>query len=234
MRSFLLAGALVASALSLAACDAFDSSAGEARMTVRLTDAPFPFDLADSANVSITRIELLARDAAEDDTTEAEGEDVDDDSADRIILFDAEADGGPLDFNLLDLRDGVTATLVNEFRIPADGDYGQIRVFVGDDARVVFTDGSVYALKLPSAQQSGLKVKLPEYSLEGDGEEIDLLIDFDVEKSFVVRGGAPGSGSFQGFLFKPVLEVESFEIDFRDGSDEEVEESNPDEIGGEG
>ena len=201
MRLFLLAGLLVGLGVSLAACDAADDSA-TARLTVRLTDAPFPFDLAEAASVTITRIELLAAaddGDAENDTSDTEG------VLDRIVLFDGE----PFALNLLDLRDGVDTLLVEHFAIPADGSYNRIRLFVGDDAEVRFLDGTTYPLKLPSAQQSGIKIALPAY--EAPDGDIDLLIDFDVERSFVTRGNPEGP-SFQGFLFKPVLEVESFEV----------------------
>ena len=201
MRLFLLAGLLVGLGVSLAACDAADDSA-TARLTVRLTDAPFPFDLAEAASVTITRIELLAAaddGDAENDTSDTEG------VLDRIVLFDGE----PFALNLLDLRDGVDTLLVEHFAIPADGSYNRIRLFVGDDAEVRFLDGTTYPLKLPSAQQSGIKIALPAY--EATDGDIDLLIDFDVERSFVTRGNPEGP-SFQGFLFKPVLEVESFEV----------------------
>lgn len=184
--------------LAVSACDASGSDAGQASLTVRMTDAPFPFDLAAEANVTIARIELVA----EDDTSATEE---DASSSDRIVLYDGE----PFDLNLLELRDGVDTTLVENLSIPADGSYRQLRFFVGDDASVVFNDGTVFDLKLPSAQQSGVKVMLPEFEAEGD--VVDVLIDFNVEKSFVVRGNI-NSDNFNGFLFKPVLEVETFEV----------------------
>ena len=215
-RPLFVAGLLIVLGLALQACDSSEP-AGRAQLNVRLTDAPFPFDLATSADVTITRIELLAaeRDGdASNDTTDAE------DILDRIVLFDGE----PVRLNLLDLRDGVDTLLVSGFSIPADGSYNRLRFFVGEDAEVRFADGSVYDLKLPSAQQSGIKVALPTYDADvaADGE-IDVLIDFDVEKSFVTRGN-PAAPGFQGFLFKPVLEVESFQV---------VETSEDDETEGE-
>lgn len=206
--------------LTVSACDSTGADAGEARLTVRMTDAPFPFDLAAEANVTITRIELVA----EEDTSSSEEAN----SSDRIVLYDGE----PFDLNLLELRDGVDTTLVENLSIPADGSIRQLRFFVGEDASVVFNDGTVYDLKLPSAQQSGIKVMLPEFEAEGD--EVDVLIDFNIEKSFVVRGNI-GSPNFNGFLFKPVLEVESFEVleapeeettEAGEGSEGEGSESN--------
>lgn len=228
MRSIALLALFAASGLALSACDAFDSSgSGRANLTVRMTDAPFPFDLAAEANVSITKIELLASgdDEAGDDSTVAARE-----SADRIVLFDAAVEGGPFDLNLLDLRDGVDTTLVSSLSIPADGSYRQLRFYVGDDASVVFTDGREFRLKLPSAQQSGIKVMLPAF--EADGDDVDVLIDFDVEKSFVVRGNLDAP-NFQGFLFKPVLEVETFDVSDSE-SDDESDDSESDDDSGEG
>jgi len=200
MRTFPL---LVLLTLGVAAssCDSADSAA-DARLTVRLTDAPFPFDLAEAAEVTLTRIELLAAepdDDASNDTSATEG------VRGRVVLFE-----GAARVNLLDLRDGVDTLLVDRAVIPADGAYNRLRFFVADDAEVRFTDGQVFALKLPSAQQSGIKVTLPEGAFL-TGDDVDVLIDFNVERSFVTRGN-PGSAGFQGFLFKPVLEVESFEV----------------------
>lgn len=214
---FLSLVSIVALGLSLAACDMFgsdsvDSDPVEAELSVRLTDAPFPFDLAAEANVTITRIELLAADEAEDDTSATA--DTTETVRDRIVLYDGE----PVALNLLDFRDGVDTLLVSGFTIPADGSYNRLRFFVGEDAEVVFTNGTTYALKLPSAQQSGIKVTLPDYDVDSADGEIDVLVDFNVEDSFVTRGN-PLSASFQGFLFKPVLKVESFEVRTSDGDD---------------
>ncbi len=209
MRSLFLAAALVALGLSLSACDAFGSSAGQARLSVRMTDAPFPFDLADSANVTITRIEALA---AEDDGDATNDTSSTEAVRSRIVLYD----GAPVALNLLDLRGGVDTLLVSDVTIPADGSYNRLRFYVGEDAHVVFRDGSTYALKLPSAQQSGIKVTLPDYAFDGSDGEIDVLVDFNVEESFVTRGN-PDSANFQGFLFKPVLKVQDFEFRREDG-----------------
>ena len=203
MRLFALAAVLAGLGLAVSACDASDAS-GTARINVRMTDAPFPFDLAQSADVTITRIELLAAEDdgdASNDTTDAEA------VRGRIVLYD----GDPVALDLLRLRDGVDTLLVNGFSVPADGSYNRMRIYVGPEASVTFTDGSVFPLKLPSAQRSGIKVALPDYAASGDGDEIDVLIDFNVEESFVTRGN-PGSAGFKGFLFKPVLKVKSFEV----------------------
>ncbi|MFT4856776.1 MAG: hypothetical protein ACI9UV_000855 [Algoriphagus sp.] len=58
-------------------------------------------------------------------------------------------------------------------------------------------DGYRSELKTPSAEQSGLKIKLEE-SFEG-GRTYSIVIDFDVKKSIVVAGN---SGNI---ILKPVL-----------------------------
>ena len=52
---------------------------------------------------------------------------------------------------------------------------------------------------------------LPAAGADENGE-IDVLLDFDVESSFVTRG-TPDSSNFQGFIFKPVLKLKSFQAE---------------------
>ena len=161
------------------------SDSGDARLTVYLTDAPFPFDDAAAANVTILRIELVGADSTE-----------------SIVISDSSQA-----FNLLELRNGVTAEIA-DVSVPP-GDYSQLRIVVAEDASVVMKDSSEYALKIPSGSQSGIKINVPKIDLSGAGSSAELTVDFDVEKSFVVRGN-----SFRnGFLFKPVLKVVAVSLD---------------------
>ncbi len=173
--------------VALAACDS-SASGSPTVYSVRLKDAPFPFDLADSANVSVRRVELVSG----DDSTEA------------VVLYD----GVPVRINLLDLQNGAD-TLLAMRRVPA-GAYGQIRFLLADDARVVFADGRSFPLRVPSGQQTGIKVNLPAHTA-AEADTVDVLVDFDVSESFVVRGN-PAASNFQGFLFKPVLRVERMAV----------------------
>ena len=206
MRPLLLALTLLSLGGGLAACDAVAGS-DQAHITVRMKDAPFPFDSVDLVGVSVTRIDLRA--AADSG-----------DTGETVTLYD----GDPIDLNLLDLRDGVDTVLTRR-SIPA-GTYSELRIFVADDATVVFKDGRTYDLKLPSAQQSGIKVLLGDMALE---DEADVLIDFNVEDSFVTRGN-PAAPGFQGFLFKPVLRVESLVVD----GDDVTDQTGDSDAGGEG
>jgi len=187
MKRFTLCAFLVASAavLPLAGCDSAGSGNGPAIM-VRMTDAPFPFDDADSAAVTIRRVELRQ---ADDGTP--------------IVLFD----GPGVLYNLLDLRGGVDTTL-GVGQLPS-GDYHQVRIIVAPEARVVMNDGTTYPLNVPSGAQTGIKINLPDIDF-GDADSVDVLIDFDVERSFVTLG-PPGSPN--GFIFRPVLQIDSLYID---------------------
>lgn len=174
-------------AVAITACDSSDVSS-TANISVRLTDMPFPFDDADSANVTIQRVELIG----------------DDDSTSAFVLSDSVQA-----FNLLDLQNGVTARLASE-DVPI-GNYSQLRIIVAEDASVVMKDSASYDLKIPSGSQTGIKLNLPEVELS-EADSVDVVVDFNVEESFVVRGNPATVKDITGFIFKPVLKVEQFEL----------------------
>ena len=152
---------------------------------VLLTDAPFPFDLVDSANVEIERVELLS---------EEEGV--------QVISEEEQA------FNLLTLRDGVTTPL-GEVELPA-GRYDQIRLIVDDSASVVLKNGTRYNLKVPSGTETGIKVLTGGLEISGE-EQATVTLDFNVEESFVVQGNPDTPAGIKGFLFKPVVKLKDIE-----------------------
>lgn len=183
----LFVGALILG-LAITGCNAV-SSTDDAHVSVRITDLPFPFDDADSANVVIERVELVGGP----------------DSSTVVVLLDS-----LIGFNLLDLRNGVSADLA-EATVPVN-DYTQLRVIVSEDASVVLSDGRVFPLKVPSGSQTGIKLNLTPLNLE-EGSEADILVDFNVEESFVVQGNPSTSAGINGFIFKPVLKVDSVYVD---------------------
>ena len=99
-------------------------------LVVKITDAPFPIDLIEEATVKITKVEIRI---------ESEGEE---EEYPFITLFE-----GEMEFNLLDLRNGITAELL-DIDIPA-GNYNLIRLFV-DHANMLVKDGENYEVKVPS------------------------------------------------------------------------------------
>lgn len=171
----------------------FETEPGNGYVVIKLTDAPFPADLVAEANVTIDWVQMLAYTA---DNEEGEGEMNGADSAN--VMFEMEE---AVTFNLLDLNNGVTAIL-GEKEIPANN-YSQIRLHI-IDANILLKDGTEYDLKVPSGNTSGLKIKMDPYLTLEDGGYAEVLLDFDVSRSFVVRGNI-NKGKVNGFIFKPVV-----------------------------
>jgi hypothetical protein len=96
-------------------------------------------------------------------------------------------------YNLLDFRNGID-TMIASHQIPA-GNLQEIRLVLGSQNHVVI-DGIQHELETPSAQQSGLKIKIKEPIRPG-GKYV-IWIDFDANKSIVNTG----SGKY---ILKPVI-----------------------------
>ena len=175
---YLFLSLLTAGTLLVAGCDSIGSD-GSGRIRVEMTDAPLD-DVAE-ARITIQRVELLSDDGA------------------VITLSDED-----MDFNLLELQNGITATLA-DVEVPED-EYSQIRVLVDEDAKLIFNDGSEEQLKVPSGSQTGIKILFPSFEINDESDLVVLTIDFDVEDSFV-DAGASGK-----FLFKPVIKPEKMEV----------------------
>ncbi|MDX1332874.1 MAG: DUF4382 domain-containing protein [Robiginitalea sp.] len=198
MNTRIFMGLLIALNLFLSGCaeDADDRNPdGMGRLTVRLTDAPFPYDEVAEANVTIFKVEL--RRASDDDYEGEEGESMEDDGGSPFITLMEE----DIAVNLLTLVNGVTEEIA-DLEIPA-GTYDLVRVYV-EDASVVLKDGETYDLKVPSGAQTGIKVFIKPGVTVSGGLSSDLLLDFDVSKSFVARGNI-NRPNFNGFIFKPVI-----------------------------
>ena len=104
--------------------------------------------------------------------------------------------------NLLDFTGGISKVLVEKFPIPA-GTLSQMRLVLGDGNTIIIEgendQNEEFDLKTPSAQQSGLKLKVN--TLIEEGFTYDFVLDFDVKKSIVHAGN---SGNI---ILKPVLYV---------------------------
>ena len=98
-------------------------------------------------------------------------------------------------YNLLDYQNGLD-TLIATATLSADS-LQEVRLVLGDD-NTVKVDGTIHDLKTPSAQQSGLKVKI--HQALADIDVFTLLLDFDAEESV----NQQGNGQYQ---LKPVLKV---------------------------
>ncbi|HEX5487083.1 MAG TPA: DUF4382 domain-containing protein [Limnobacter sp.] len=109
----------------------------------------------------------------------------------------------PEQIDLLSLQNGVFKAL-GSVDVPA-GTYNQARLVLAPNTNqnpnanyvVLASDNSQHALTTPSGQQSGTKINVSMNV--GNAQTVDLLIDFDADKSVVIAGN---SGQY---VLKPVL-----------------------------
>ncbi len=87
--------------------------------------------------------------------------------------------------NLLELTGGAD-TLLAQSELPA-GKISQVRLVLGENNTLKLESGEIVPLNTPSAQQSGLKIKI-NAELE-EGKHYTLTLDFDAGRS-VVKAGA--------------------------------------------
>jgi hypothetical protein len=176
------------SMIALVSCnnnDEYVISEGKGRINVLMTDAPFPVEEVSNALVTIDKVEIRKKIDGEQD-----------EDSDSFIVINEEE----MLIDLLQLTNGITEEIAYADLDP--GLYDLIRLHVVEGT-VIMNDGQEYNLKVPSGSASGLKVKIdPGIYLE-EGQTSDVLLDFDVSKSFVVRGNF--KGNFNGFIFKPVV-----------------------------
>ncbi len=154
---------------------------GEGKTAVYLTDAPFPFDVISRVDIHISEIAV----SPQADTTIG--------PPDWITVARPEQV-----FNLLDLQNGATA-LLGEADVPP-GQYRAIRVTF-DPARSSMTavDGGHPAINWQSKGDTPTLFGLVEEAMAIDANGEDIVIDFDVGRSFLP------DESTGGFFFIPFL-----------------------------
>ena len=187
------------------ACDSAYSTApagGSAgTLVVQLTDAPFSTDSVKRVDMFVVRVD--ARQAEADSA-----------STDHALSDDSAATDGwktvaspNASFNLLSLQNGVAATLgqatltagtYNGFRLIIDPTKSSVTLKNGQ----VLTGTSSPGVTFPSASRSGIKIVLSQPVTIVAGKANNLLVDFNVNDSFVQRGN---SIDRNGLLFKPVI-----------------------------
>jgi hypothetical protein len=186
------------------ACSDSDSTgpgSGNGAVVVKLTDAPFLTDSVKSVDIFVVRVE--GRSSATDD-------------ADADANLDNPSSGGwkvlaspGASYNLLALQNGVTTTL-GETTLEA-GTYNGFRFIIDPSKSSVtlknglkLTNTSSPNVTFPSASKSGIKIVLTEPVKIVGGATTTLIVDFDVNNSFVQRGN---SIEKNGLLFKPVIKA---------------------------
>lgn len=160
------------------------------QVNVLLTDAPFPFADVKSVDVFVVRI-----DGKTGDTNDTEAANESDMNGWTTLVSPNTS------INLLDLTNGKTANL-GVATLPA-GTYRGFRLIIDTSkSSVTLNDNTKPAVMWPSAGKNGIKIILDNPFVLGAGGSSSLLIDFDLGRSFVMRGN---SISQNGLLFKPVI-----------------------------
>lgn len=159
--------------LTLLSCDnATEEATGKSILRIKLTDSPGDYE---AVYVDIQEIRVNA---------------TNEENSGWVTLENINAGI----YDLVKLTNGID-TLLGENEIPS-GKISQIRLILGDQNSVVDGEDSV-EMKTPSAQQSGLKLKV-NATLEPE-LAYDVLLDFDAARS-VVKAGNSGK-----YNLKPVI-----------------------------
>ncbi len=155
----------------------------QGNLLIEITDDPLPLSIISRTNVTIGKIELR-RDSTNGQTP-------------FITISEDEKT-----YNLLELRNGVTEILA-DVEIPA-GAYDLIRLYVSE-AEVQLQSGQTFNLSVPSGAQSGVKLFVNPAIEVFEGLTAELLLDFDLSRSFVALGNPFLPGGLRGFKFRPVI-----------------------------
>ncbi len=155
---------LTSGILTVVACRKSSSnSSGTARLEVRLTDDPSPYD---AVLIDVEKVEVNVS----SDTGTSKG-------WQTLPLL------RPGVYNLLDFRNGIDTVLAS-MDLPV-GTLSQMRLTLGSNNSVVIS-GQSFPLKTPSAQQSGLKFNI--HASLTPGIVYRLWIDFNAGSSIVTTG----------------------------------------------
>jgi hypothetical protein len=177
--------ALLAAAATVGCSD----SDGSGKLTIQMTDAPFPFSEVSAVNIFVVRIDARTTDVA---TADAEN------SANTAGWTTIATPNRVV--NLMSLQGGVTTNLgTTEL---GSGTYNAFRLVI-DPAQsgVTLKSGVAVNTSFPSAAQSGIKINLDQ-PIEVTEDSTVMILDFDIGRSFVMKGN---SISKNGLNFKPVI-----------------------------
>ena len=159
-------------------------------LSLIVTDAPLDHAMVEESLIRIDKVRIH------------------DDAADDDSGFDVLYDGEPIEMDLVALRNGLTELLVRA-DLPA-GDYRQLRLHVSS-ARLELVNGNVYttedgSLKLSSQGTSGFKVFLDPPVHVSSGLNSEVLLDFDLSKTFKpIPANDPMNAN--SFRLHPVIRV---------------------------
>jgi len=194
--------AVFASGALLAACSSTaTTAAGQGTLAVHLTDAAFPTDSVKSVDIFVVRVD--ARQSAVDSAGAAKG--ATDDSASTGGWTTLTAPNQSV--NLLAYQNGAALPL-GQANVAA-GSYQGFRLIIDPTkSSLTLKNGTVLSgtstpnVMFPSAARSGIKIVLAQPISVTVNQTTNVLVDFVVGSSFVMRGN---SISQNGLLFTPVI-----------------------------
>jgi len=161
-----------------------------APLRIWVTDAPFPFDLVESASVVIREVRVRDRDRNRWET-----------------VF-----SGRREIDLAPLTNGTEELLVEAS--PDPGTYDEVRLLV-DAGEVVLSPDAVVEdgnrvyntengrLHFPSGAQTGIKIGIENAIVVASQLASDLVLDFDLARNFVFNGPATHPAGVKRVLFTP-------------------------------
>lgn len=206
-RAAVAAPLLALAAVACGSSDAPTAVGATGALRVQLTDAPFPYDSVKSVDVFVVRADAKREDTDSTESAQAV-EDKDKDAGGWVMIAEPKAK-----IELTALRNGVTAAL-GTATLPA-GTYKGFRLVIDPaQSSVTLKNGTVLtatsspSIKFPSAGRSGIKIQLATPvvvpATAAGATPPTLLIDFDLNESFVLRGNSLGK---DGLLFKPGIKA---------------------------
>lgn len=205
-KTLAFATALFAASTVAIACSSDSSVApGQTKVAVRLTDAPFPYDSVKSVDVFVVRIDARPQAA---DSAEAARNVSPDSSASRGGWTTIASPNRLI--NIAALRDDTTSLGTTTLQA---GSWSALRLIIDPaQSSVTLNNGTKLTtgtsanagIVFPSAAKTGIKINLTGNTTLVAGDSTSLVVDFDLDNSFVMRGN---SVERNGLLFKPVVKA---------------------------
>ncbi|MHB1264684.1 MAG: DUF4382 domain-containing protein [Gemmatimonadaceae bacterium] len=205
-KTLAFATVLFAASTVAGACSSDASVApGQTKVAVRLTDAPFPYDSVKSVDVFVVRID--ARQQPADSTTAAQN--VSSDSSSSRGGWTTIATPNRL-IDMAVLRNDTTSLGTTTLQ---SGSWSGLRMIIDPaQSSVTLNNGTTLTtgtsptagIVFPSAAKTGIKINLTGNTTLAPGDSTTLVVDFDLDNSFVMRGN---SVARNGLLFKPVIKA---------------------------
>ena len=202
MRQYITTATAIVIGFALAACGGGNEFSGSSStgggvgsggqtLRISITDAPFPSEYVESATVVIKEVLVHERGG---------------DSWQRVFSGSREIDLVPLTGGVAELLVDATVEpgVYNEARLIVEAGTVTLKpnAVVQDDYVFSVDDGD---LKFPSGPQTGIKVKVDNDITVTSQLSGDLVLDFDLAKSFVFNGPFTHAPGVMRVIFKPVV-----------------------------